>query len=281
MLGDGGTLFSRAVHRAAAPCFSSAKLSLARPGAARQSSAAAARMIGFRGRGEPHGAALLLMLDRLGVSARTIFDVGANIGELSIYFARPLPDARVVAFEPAPENIEHFRQIQALQQPLLDNLEVVSEAVSDRTGTIPMAVGAGLLNATMVDGGLDRLRGRPETRVVEVPTDTLDGLCERLKVGTIDFLKVDMEGGEPRLAAAIRALRGRIGVAYVEISSFNTIEAYLELVDAFAEAGLVMAGKKLRPVDDPGPWLREQLAAFRLLNVWFVDPERLRRDRDR
>jgi len=232
----------------------------------------------FRRGGEPHGAGLLLVLRRLGLSPRTIFDVGANIGELSVYFARQLPDARVVAFEPAPENIELFRQIQALQQPLLDNLELVPEAVSDRIGTIPMTVGAGLLNTTMVDGDLGRMRGTPEARVIEIPTDTLEHLCRRLKVGTIDFLKLDMEGGEPRLAGAIRALRGRIGAAYVEISSFNTLEAYLDLIDAFAEAGLAMADKKRRPVAQPGPWLREKLAAMGLVNVWFADPERLRRD---
>jgi FkbM family methyltransferase len=235
----------------------------------------------FRGPGDPPGAGLLRMLHRLGVAPRTIFDVGANIGELSIYFARRLPETRVVAFEPAPENIERFRQIQALQHPPLGNLELVAEAVSDRTGTIPMTVGAGLLNTTMIDGDLERRRALREAEVIEAPTDTLENFCERLQVRTIDFLKLDMEGGEPRLAASIRALRGRIGVAYVEISRFNTPEAYLELVDAFAEAGLVMAGKKLHPVDEPSVWLREQLAALGLLNVWFLDAERLRRDWDR
>ena len=223
----------------------------------------------FRNQGDPPGANLLATLDVLGVRARTIFDLGANIGELAIYFARRRPEARVVAFEPAPENIRRFREIQALQQPPLTNLELVPEAVSDRTGTIAMTVGADLLNTTMLEANLERLSSVRGMQVTEVPTDTLENFCERLKVRTIDFLKLDLEGGEPQLAASIRALRGRIGAAYVEISTFNTLEAYLELVDAFASAGLRLATKK-QWVDAPGPWLQEQLSTGGLVNVWFA-----------
>ncbi len=133
-----------------------------------------------------------------------------------------------------------------------------------------MTVGAGLLNTTMVDANLERLSSVPGMQVTQVPTDTLENLCERLKVQTIDFLKLDLEGGEPQLAGSIRALRGRIRAAYVEISTFNTLEAYLELVDAFASAGLSLATKKKRWVDAPGPWLQEQLSTVGLVNVWFA-----------
>ena len=37
-----------------------------------------------------------------GIPIRTVFDVGANIGEVAISFACHHPEARVFAFEPAP-----------------------------------------------------------------------------------------------------------------------------------------------------------------------------------
>ncbi len=224
--------------------------------------------------GLPHGAVMLHNLDRLGISPRIIFDVGANIGEIAIYLARRCPDARVFAFEPAPENIAGFQANLALQRPALANLELITEAVSDRPGTVRMTVGAGLLNTTLIEESSDRLARTRKFEVVEVPADTLAGFAERLEATTIDFLKIDVEGGEPRLATSIRALGPRIRAAFVEISSFNTLDAYFDLVDAFASAGLVLAKKNLSKVEKPRQWLEENLPAVGAMNVWFVDPAR-------
>ena len=224
--------------------------------------------------GLPPGAAMLQNLNRLGISPRIIFDVGANIGEIAIYLARRCLDARVFAFEPAPENIVGFRANLALQRPPLANLELVTEAVSDRRGAVRMTVGGGLLNTTLIEDRSDRLARVRDLEVIEVPADTLAGFAERLEATTIDFLKIDVEGGEPRLAASIRALGPRIRAAFVEISTFNTLEAYLDLADAFAGGGLVLAKKNLVEVKKPRQWLEENLPAAGAMNVWFIDPAR-------
>jgi len=223
----------------------------------------------FRSNLPAAGAQMLDQLKGFGISPRTILDVGANIGELSIYFARRLPEARIIAFEPAPENLRDFRANLALQDPPLANLQLVTEAVSDRTGSIAFTVGAGDLNTTMVDANLERLKAKGAS-IVEVPTDTLDSFCARLGVGEIDLLKVDTEGGEPRLAPAIRAMAGRIRSAYVEISIYNTLDAYAGLVDAFAEAGMGMHDKHGRPLPEPMSWLAKHLAKAPAVNVWFL-----------
>ena len=224
--------------------------------------------------GLPPGALMLHNLDRLGISPRIIFHVGANIGEIAIYLARRCPKARVFAFEPAPENIAGFQANLALQRPPLANLKLITEAVSDRSGAVRMTVGGGLLNTTLIEERSDRLARTRDLEVIDVPADTLTGFAERLEAPTIDFLKIDVEGGEPRLATSIRALGPRIRAAFVEISSFNTLEAYFDLVDAFASAGLVLAKKNLSKVEKPRQWLEENLPAVGAMNVWFVDPAR-------
>ncbi len=231
----------------------------------------------FRSSGPFAGRTMLEGLEAFGIEPRTVLDVGANIGDLSIYFARRLPEARVIAFEPAPENLRDFAANLALQNPPLTNLELVAEAVSDRTGTIAFTVGAGDLNTTMIEGNLARLRSAPGVTVAEVPTDTLENLCRRLGVDQIDLLKIDTEGGEPLLAASIRAMAGRISSAYVEISTYNSLGAYAELVAAFDQAGLVMLDKTHRLLPDPITWLAERLSATTAINVWFVQRERLER----
>jgi FkbM family methyltransferase len=226
----------------------------------------------FRRDGAPPGAAILARLEQLGLRPRTILDVGANIGELSIYFARLHPDCRVIAFEPAPENIEGFRTNLAMQAPPLANLELVTEAVSDRPGRIAMAVGAGLLNTTVLEANRERMGAIDGVRELEVSADTLDNFCARLGVDEIDLLKIDIEGGEPSLAKAVAAMKGRIHSAFVEISTYNTLAAYARLIDAFEQAGLVMAEKDLHRIEAPLPWLQARLAVGPALNVWFIDP---------
>jgi FkbM family methyltransferase len=228
----------------------------------------------FRTNGSPPGAAMLAALETFRVRPRIIFDVGANIGELAIYFARRLPDTRVIAFEPAPENLEELRANIALRDTPLANLEIVAEAISDRTGVISFTIGAGDLNTTMVEANLDRLSSSRRVRVVEVPTDTLDNFCARLGVDAIDLLKVDTEGGEPLMATAIRGMAGRIRTAFVEMTPYNTLDAYAELIEAFAHAGLVMLDKNQRRMGEPVRWLQKRLDRGQPVNVWFVERAR-------
>jgi FkbM family methyltransferase len=224
----------------------------------------------FRGGGGSPARRLLHTAQVLGLELRTIFDVGANIGEFALHFARKAPQARVFAFEPAPENIEAFEANLALQTPPLTNLQLVREAVSDRRGEIEMLVGVDKLDTLMVEASLERLEARGPVERRLMPTDTLEGYCRRFGVEQIDLLKIDIEGAEPLLSQSIAALAGRIGAAYVEISAFNTVEAYVRLAEAFAAGGLAMATSKREPIADPPAWIRDLHAQGATHNAWFL-----------
>jgi FkbM family methyltransferase len=227
----------------------------------------------FKGGGGSPGKRMLRTLAARRIAVRAVFDVGANIGEIALYFASRLPQARVFAFEPAPENLMVFEQNFALQEPPLNNLQLVREAVSDRRGEIEVTVGGHELNTVMIETNIDRLRGRAEIATRTVPTDTLQGYCERFGVERIDFLKIDIEGGEPLLADSIAAMAGRIGAAYVEISPFNTAEAYAALAAAFRSAGLAMFDRDLEPIGEPLEWITRSISSGAAPNVWFLPPE--------
>ena len=227
----------------------------------------------FRKRGVSQAAQMLHEVRRLGIEPRTILDIGANVGEIAVYLAHRLPNARVVAFEPAPENLAAFDRNIALQTPPLGNLELIREAVSDYTGEIEFTIGAGELNTAMVADNLQRLRKR-HAQVISVPTDTLYNYCSKLGVDEIDFLKLDVEGGEPMLSDSIARMAGRIHMAVVEISRYNAIDAYLELVAAFDRAGLKMLYERV-PVDDPEASIRAKLDEGPATNFWFVRADHL------
>lgn len=223
----------------------------------------------FRDDGRSMARPMQRKLGARGLQIRTVFDVGANIGEVAICFAHLYPEARVYAFEPAPENLVRLDANIALQPKACRKLTVVREAVSDRQGEIEITVGADGLNTVMTQGNRERVAARADIHIQRVPTDTLDGYCAKFGVDRIDLLKVDIEGAEPLLAASVRRLAGRIGSAYVEISRFNALDAYLELADAFAAGGLVMENRK-GPIPDPRLYLEQGLERAPATNVWFM-----------
>jgi FkbM family methyltransferase len=223
----------------------------------------------FRGKGGSPALRLLQTAREVAIEPRTIFDVGANVGEFSLYLARQAPQAQVFAFEPGPENIEAFEANLSLQRPPLTNLTLVREAVSDRRGEIEMLVGARKLNTVMV-GEAERLQGRGTVTRTTAPTDTLEGYCQRFDLARIDLLKIDIEGAEPLLSESIARMAGRIGAAFVEVSSFNTVEAYAGLVEAFQAAGLGMADAKRQRIAQPIALLEQVQARGGTENVWFL-----------
>ncbi len=212
-------------------------------------------------------------LKALGLPVRTVFDLGANVGEVAISFAAAYPNARVLAFEPAPENLARLAANIALQPERLSNLTVVPEAVSDRTGQIAFTAGAERLNTLVLDdANLHRLERVPGVTVTNVPTDTLEGFCSRFGVDEIDFLKVDIEGGEPLLSASVRSMGGRIRSALVEVSRYGQLDSYLELVDAFASSGLALYDfdEDEQVVGDPAGYIAGCLETRPSINVWFL-----------
>src|SRR5215471_12567715 len=65
-----------------------------------------------------------------GYHAKTILDIGANVGATALYFHFSFPEAEVYAFEPGAENFRHlaentrdFSQIHAFQFGLLDRAQ--------------------------------------------------------------------------------------------------------------------------------------------------------------
>jgi FkbM family methyltransferase len=226
----------------------------------------------FRDSGRGIARAMRRTLKGRRIPVSTVFDVGANIGEVAISFASKFPHAKIYAFEPAPENLLRLDANIALQPAMLANLTVVREAVSDRRGEIEMTVGADCRNTTVLDFGLERTAELSAFQIARVPTDTLENYCVRFGVDQIDFLKVDIEGGEPLLGESVRKLGGHIGSALVEMSRFNSLDAYLELVDAFTSGGLVLEDHESVPVADPRAFLDEQLERLTTVNLWFLPP---------
>lgn len=141
---------------------------------------------------------------------RTVFDVGANVGQSTASYVRWFPDAQIYAFEPAPRPFEIVARAFA-HHP---RVHVLNLAMSDAVGTGTLFLqgrndAGSSLRRDVVDGD------RPSHAVA---LSTIDVFLDEHKLETIQFLKIDTEGHDlDVLRGAASSLRAqRIDLIQVE-----------------------------------------------------------------
>ncbi|PWH12467.1 MAG: hypothetical protein DDG60_13170 [Anaerolineae bacterium] len=124
----------------------------------------------------------------------TVYDVGANVGYVSLLLAHFVgSDGRVFAFEALPANAERIRCNVALNA-LESRIRVVEAAVAERGGEIAFFVheSVGMGKAAGSAGRRDE-RYQAEIRV---PALSLDDFVFEQGNPPPDLVKMDIEGGE-------------------------------------------------------------------------------------
>lgn len=114
-----------------------------------------------------------------------IFDIGANIGVLSVILANIYPDAKIYAFEPVKENFELLKENVASYKnvaPLHMGLGNKTETKYIHKSTDPSNLGG--FSTFITDGD-----EHEEITIIDTAK-----FCE--KVGTPDLIKIDCEGAE-------------------------------------------------------------------------------------
>jgi FkbM family methyltransferase len=118
----------------------------------------------------------------------TFIDVGANKGDFTILAARLAGNSgTVISIEPAPENHSILQRSIELNDYI--NIKVLHVALSDRDGTANLQIGSTSGSHTL----------SPEfngLRTVVVPTRTLDGVVAEQQLGSVDMIKIDVQGLE-------------------------------------------------------------------------------------
>lgn len=132
-----------------------------------------------------------------------VFDVGSNIGILSaVYSCLVGNSGKVYSFEPVNETFSRLKETLALNG--CDNAVPIKIALSDASGLADMQIFDESLS------GLNSL-AKPKypaynSSNVAVKTETLDNICAKLEITSIDFLKIDVEGFEKEVLAGANAL---------------------------------------------------------------------------
>jgi FkbM family methyltransferase len=145
----------------------------------------------------------------------TVFDVGANVGELTLLFSRFAAGAGgiVHAFEPsraAFERLETVCRAASRSNVILNNL-----ALADKNGFIRLHVYEDAYLSfnsqaarPLKDYGLEI----EPVGIEETPATTVDDYCDEKGIRQIDLLKIDTEGAELQVMKGARKMlrSGRI-----------------------------------------------------------------------
>jgi FkbM family methyltransferase len=118
------------------------------------------------------------------------FDVGANNGYYyALKVAKNHPGCSVYAFEPDPRIFHHLTKNVAINQA--GRVAAIREALSDHVGLARMTALLGASNFLIPEGGTT------DQNTIDVKCTTLDAFVTRNRIQRIDWIKVDIEGGEP------------------------------------------------------------------------------------
>lgn len=175
----------------------------------------------YRGQ-SPIGAELFADIDRVAglKNIRTVFDVGANVGQTAQHYHYRFPDAEIYAFEPV-ENT--FRELQrsAAGHPRIHPEQC---GMGAEPGEAVINVGSQNTNSSILHAQPD---GKPET----IRIDSITHFAGERNIASIDFLKLDTEGYELHVLEGARPMlqQGRISFIYVECEPFASNRNFVTL----------------------------------------------------
>ena len=131
------------------------------------------------------------------LNGMTFLDVGANIGYYTALAARAVgPAGKIIALEPDPESFKYLEQTIAANGT--ENVRVFPVAASDASAMLSLYISDD-------NRGDNRLYATGETRLrIEVEAVATDALLAENKIETIDLIKIDVQGYEPKVIAGLR-----------------------------------------------------------------------------
>jgi len=154
-----------------------------------------------------------------------VIDGGSCWGDTALYFAdKTGPQGKVYCFEFVPGNLEIIQRNMELNKHLAGRIEVVPNALWDKSGEI----------AYYCDSGPStRLLGDKQQSTMQIPTLSIDDFAKKERLERIDYIKMDIEGSELKALQgaedSIRTFKPKLAISlYHREDDFFVIPDYLD-----------------------------------------------------
>lgn len=126
-----------------------------------------------------------------------IFDVGANVGIMSLHFAKKAPLGKVYAFEPTHFAIQKLNKNFSLNKDIAKNIQVIQTFISsDEKKQSEIKAFSSWKIDKEVGENQHPVHGGKAMSTKGVPTITIDEFVKEQKINRLDFMKIDTDGHE-------------------------------------------------------------------------------------
>lgn len=181
-----------------------------------------------------------------------IFDVGANIGDFSLYAAQQSLQVKVYAFEPHPTTYKKLLCNTANDK----RISTYNVGVGEKESEIILydyADNDGSSHASLYKGAIEEIRDKKSIEH-KVKVISLYDFIKEQKIENIDLLKIDTEGNEMNVLLGLKDLISgdRVKVILFEINEMNVFSRvffkdYFDLLDNYQLFRLLPKG--MIPID--------------------------------
>jgi FkbM family methyltransferase len=164
-----------------------------------------------------------------------VFDLGANFGAASIYFAQRWPDAKIVAVEPSPAMFDRLVKM-ATAYP---KITCLNYAVGEHDGKAKFNLSPNHVSSSLY-------RSDPQGKTIEVEVRTLDSLMSETGIEHVDVLKFDIEGAEELLfrdASILDRITTIVGEIHPDLMGMTSTDFLAQFDEFTIETQPVAAGR--------------------------------------
>jgi FkbM family methyltransferase len=159
------------------------------------------------------------------LEVKTIFDVGANIGQTSLNYRRLFPKATIYAFEPFNESFEKLESTYSRDKLVqAQKLGISNESSKKIFYTNQSSLTNSLLPPSQTDNYYNPKLLQTQ-KILEIDTVTIDEFCEHNCIEEIQILKLDIQGAE------LLALQG--ATKKLKDKSISLIRTEVEFVEVY------------------------------------------------
>lgn len=168
-------------------------------------------------------------ITRAGLEGETIIiDIGAGIGDFSVFSAKKHPNSKVYAFEPFPQS--YALLLENIQLNNLTNVQALQYAVGANSGIMKLHTNAiwSVQYSTILDTKL------PNVHSIEVKASSFDRIIQKFNLPKCDFLKIDCEGGEYDILLNIN-LQTLRKIKYISVEYHDGVTSFVhdDLINFF------------------------------------------------
>jgi FkbM family methyltransferase len=140
--------------------------------------------------------------NKLDLKSKTIFDIGAHIGYMSMCFATIVGEqGKVISFEPNPYNLDRFKKNLEKNEDLSKIIDIRNVAVTNSNGSEKFVFSKNVDSGTSSGGFLDRSDTALNRKFYELfeETETETVNLSDFTNPKPDLIKIDIEGFEGNL----------------------------------------------------------------------------------